>query len=168
MKRNMFIAMCCITVLFAACKKEKPYEKFIGSYNGSALVEGTISYSIGSTSLSNDIKQTLPMAIDLSAGDSDNRLVLTYTPEGQNEIYTATGTINEDKVTFDPVVVKETIEGKDVNLTLNMNGTIVGTVFSLKGDFSGNGNINILEQPLPFPFTVTGTVTANLDKLLNE
>ena len=168
MKKNLFIAMCCITVLCAACKKEKPYEKFIGSYNGSALVEGTISYSFGGTSLSNDIKQTLPMAIDLSAGDADNRLVLTYTPEGLNETYTATGTINEDKVTFDPVVVKETIEGKDINLTLNMNGIISGTIFSLNGDFSGNGNISILEQPIPLPFTATGTITANLDKLLEE
>lgn len=156
--------MCCLTVLFAACKKEKPYEKFIGNYNGSALMNGTLSMSVAGTSVNREFEQTFPLDITLGAGSEDNKLVMTYMPEGQNEIYTAIGTINEDKVTFDPVVVKETIEGTEVNLTLNMNGTIAGTIFSLNGDFSGNGNITILEQPLPFPFTVTGTVTGNLNK----
>ena len=35
--------MCCITVLCAACKKEKPYEKFVGDYKGNCLIDPTIT-----------------------------------------------------------------------------------------------------------------------------
>lgn len=168
MKKSLIIAMCCITVLFAACKKEKPYEKFIGSYNGSALVSGTISIGSGGTSLNQDIEQAIPMAIGLSAGDADNRLVLTYTPDGQEETFTATGTITDEKVVFDPIQIEQEIEGTLVDVTLNLNGALNGNIFALNGTFNGSGNIIIMEQPLPFPFSVTGTISANLNKLLTE
>lgn len=168
MKKSLIIAMCCITVLFAACKKEKPYEKFIGNYNGSALVKGTLSIGSGGTSLTQDIEQTFPMLISLSAGDADNKLVLTYAPEGQEETFTATGTITDDKVVFDPIHIIYEIEGSPVDLTINMNGALAGSIFAMDGTFNGSGNLNIAGQPIPIPFTVTGTVNANLNKLLTE
>ena len=160
--------MCCITVLFAACKKEKPYEKFIGNYNGSALVKGTLSIGSGGTSLTQDIEQTFPMLISLSAGDADDKLVLTYTPEDQQETFTAIGTIKDDKVVFDPIQIEQVIEGSVVNLTLNLNGALAGSIFALNGTFNGSGNLTISGQPLPIPFTATGTINANLNKLVTE
>jgi len=168
MKKSLIIALCCITVLFTACKKEKPYEKFIGDYYGSAMLNGTLSISAAGMSLNRDIEQTFPMGITLSAGTADNILVMTYTPEGEDEIYTVNGTINEDQVTFEPVLVNENIEGVDVNLTLNLSGSIANNIFALTGNFSGNGNISLLEQPIPLPFTVTGTVSGNLNKTVTE
>lgn len=160
--------MCCITVLFAACKKEKPYEKFIGSYEGSALLKGTVSISMGGMSLNQDMENTMPMAVSLTAGNADNKLVMTYTPKDQDETYTVIGTITDDKVDFEPVQIEQKIEGSTVKLTIDMNGTLVGAIFVLNGTFTGNGNITILEQPLPVPFTAKGTISANLNKLLEE
>ena len=49
MKRSLIIALCCLSVLFAACNKEKPYEKFIGDYEGSGTINGTITVNIEET-----------------------------------------------------------------------------------------------------------------------
>ena len=168
MKKSLIIAMCCITVLFAACKKEKPYEKFLGNYNGSALVNGTVTIGSGSTTLNKDIEQTFPMTISLSAGEADNKLVLTYIPDEQQETFTATGTITNDKVVFDPIQVNQVIEGSAIDITLNLNGTLTGNIFAMNGTFNGDGNVSIAGQLIPIPFTTTGTVTANLNKLVNE
>lgn len=160
--------MCCITVLFAACKKEKPYEKFVGNYNGSALVNGTVTIGSGSTTLNKDIEQTFPMTMSLSAGEADNKLVLTYIPDEQQETFTATGTITNDKVVFDPIQVNQVIEGSAIDITLNLEGTLTGNIFAMNGTFNGDGNVSIAGQIIPIPFTTTGTVTANLNKLVNE
>lgn len=168
MKKSLIIAMCCITVLFAACKKEKPYEKFLGNYNGSALVNGTVTIGSGSTTLNKDIEQTFPMTISLSAGEADNKLVLTYIPDEQQETFTATGTITNDKVVFDPIQVNQVIEGSAIDITLNLEGTLTGNIFAMNGTFNGDGNVSIAGQLIPIPFTTTGTVTANLNKLVNE
>jgi hypothetical protein len=168
MKKTLIIAMCCITVLFASCKKEKPYEKFIGSYEGDALLKGTVSVSMGGTSLNKDLENPVPMVVSLTAGDADNKLVMTYTPEDQDETYTVIGTITDDQVAFDPVQIEQEIEGSTVKLTIDMDGVLAGTIFVLNGTFTGNGNITILDLPTPVPFTASGTISANLNKLIEE
>lgn len=169
MKKTFILALCCISLVFAACKKEKPYEKFIGSYEGSALLRGTVSFNMGSMgSFVQDIENTFPMDITLSAGNADNKLVMTYTPDDQSETYTATGTITDDQVVFDPIEVEQEIEGALISLTLDLEGTLSGNIFALSGTFNGDGNLTIADYPLPIPYSVTGTVSANLDKLVVE
>lgn len=169
MKKVFIIALCCISLVFAACKKEKPYEKFIGSYEGSALLKGTVSFDVvGVGSFEQDIENTFPMDITLSAGSADDKLVMTYTSEDQSETFTATGTITDDQVDFDPVQIKQEIEGSLVSLTLDMEGTLTGNIFALSGTVDGEGNITMMEYPLPIPFGITGTISANLDKLVVE
>lgn len=163
MKKTLIIAMCCLTVLFAACKKEKPYEKFVGTYEGNTSIHATISFNspIG-TGMSQSFDFVSPMNITLSAGNADNKLILTYKPEDEETIYTTTGTITDNKVVFDPVQLNEVIDEYTVNAQVNMNGSITDNAFTLQGDINGTGQIEIL------PFSLSGNFSGVLNKVLTK
>ncbi|MBQ6772127.1 MAG: hypothetical protein IJP44_14275 [Bacteroidales bacterium] len=169
MKKSLVIAMCCITVLFAACKKEKPYEKFIGNYEGACLVDATITIDnpvFPGSSTNQDFNNiNMPIEATVSAGDADNKLVMTCKFENQNETYSIAGTINKDQVTFDTYTINQTINESQfsgtINATLNMTGTLVNNVLSLTGNLSGTGTTALLDVP----FDIMGNMTGTLNKL---
>ena len=163
MKKTLIIALCCLAVVFTACNKEKPYEKFIGDYEGSGLVNGKMIIAGGLYSQDfNDI--AIPMKINLSAGDADNKVVLTYINDELDETYTATGTITDNSVDFDPVTVNTTIESYVVNATLDMDGTLAGNILTLNGVVTGGGTF--IDGGLSLNYTIEGTMTGNLNKMV--
>ena len=164
MKKTLIIALSCLIVLLAACNKQNPNEKFIGDYSGSGIVNGTISFDYGTTHVDQDIADmAIPMAINLAAGEAKNEVIMTYTNEDVEETYTAKGIVSDYDVAFDPITIRQIIDGTYVNLTLNLEGTLLEKegILKLNGDIKGNGNMINLGD---IPFTVTGTVTANLNK----
>lgn len=166
MKKGMILALCYITVLFAACNKQKPNEKFVGDYAGNGTVNGTISLHIGpGQTMNQDITDvTLPMSINLAAGEAKNEVILTYTNDEIEETYTTKGIVNDFDVDFDPVTIKQVIEGTAIDLVLDMEGSLneQATILSLNGTVTGSGTIG--EDGSSVPFDVDGTMTAELIK----
>lgn len=165
--------MCCFTVLFAACKKEKPYEKFIGNYEGSCLVDPTVMFEnpmIPGQTVTQELDDiTIAMKVTISAGNADDQIVMTYKPEDQDKIYTFNGTIGKNNVVaFEKANITETYEGTTVNGTVDMTGTLVENVFSLTGTCNGNGTISLtVPMAVETPITFTGKMTAVLNKVTN-
>ncbi len=161
MKRTLIIALCCLTALLTACNKEKPYEKFVGDYEGSGLINGTMTVLTFNQEF-NDV--AIPMKINLAPGDADNKVVLTYINDELEETYTATGTITNNDVDFDPVTVNTTVENYIVSATLDMTGTLEGTVLTLDGAVTGGGTYT--DGGLTLPYTIEGTVVGTLNKIV--
>lgn len=165
MKRTLIIALCCLSVLFAACNKEKPYEKFIGDYEGSGTINGTMSLTIFGQTSSQEIKDmAVAMNVNLAPGDADDKVILTYTNDDIQETYTTTGLITDKAVDFEPVTVNITMEGYSAEVTLDLAGNLVETILSLNGTITGDGTVDY--NGYPVPYTIDGTVTANLNKII--
>lgn len=165
MKKTLIIAFSCLIVLLAACNKQNPNEKFIGDYSGSGIVNGTITFNLGTTHMEQDINDmAIPMAIHLAAGEAKNEVIMTYTNEDIEETYTAKGIVSDYDVAFDPISIKQIIDGTYVDLTLNLEGTLLEKegILKLNGNINGNGDW--INEDNSIPFSVTGTVTANLNK----
>ena len=81
MKKHLIIALCCLAALFTACNKEKPNEKFIGDWYGNGVANVTLTMTVptgGSYSQEfNNI--TVPMSINLAAGETKDQVIFTYT-----------------------------------------------------------------------------------------
>lgn len=163
MKRTLIIALCCLTALMAACNKEKPYEKFIGDYEGSGIVNGTFTTTILTQEYVQEFNDmAIPMKINLAPGDADNKVILTYINDELEETYTATGTITNNDVDFDPVTINTTVENYVVSATLDMAGTLAGTALTLNGVVTGGGTYT--EGGFSLPYTIEGTMTGTLNK----
>lgn len=166
MKRTLIIALCCLTALLAACNKEKPNEKFIGDWYGNGVANVTLTMTVptgGSYSQEfNNI--TVPMSINLAAGETKDQVIFTYTNEEVHETYTTKGIVKNNDVDFDPISVNMTVEGTTVTATLDLKGILStsGDVLALNGTVSGQGNY--AEGGLFIPYTATGTITANLNR----
>ena len=166
MKRTIIIAMCCLAVLLAACNKEKPNEKFIGDWYGNGIANVTMSLTVpGGGSYNQDFNNiTVPMSINLAAGETKDQVIFTYTNEEVHETYTTKGTIKNNDVDFDPISVNITVEGTTVTATLDLKGVLSTSedVLALNGTVSGQGNY--AEGGLFVPYTANGTITANLNR----
>ena len=168
MKKTLIIALCCLSVLFTACNKEKPYEKFIGDWYGNGIVKGTMTMNIPSIpggSMDHNLDNiAIPMSIKLSAGEAKNEVILTYTNDEVNETYTTKGVINGNDVDFEPVNINMTVEATTIHATLDLMGTLNerDDILALNGTLSGNGTVG--DGGVSIPFTATGTVTANLNR----
>lgn len=166
MKRTIIIAMCCLAVLLAACNKEKPNEKFIGDWYGNGIANVTMSLTVPTGgSYTQDFNNiTVPMSINLAAGETKDQVIFTYTNEEVHETYTTKGTIKNNDVDFDPISVNITVEGTTVMATLDLKGVLSTSedVLALNGTVSGQGNY--AEGGLFVPYTANGTITANLNR----
>lgn len=164
MKRTLIIALCCLTALLAACNKEKPNEKFIGDWygNGVANVTMTITLPAGGPINQEFNNITVPMSINLTAGETKDQVIFTYTNEEVHETYTTKGIVKNNDVDFDPISVNMTVEGTTVTATLDLKGILStsGDVLALNGAVSGQGNL----ADGGVPYTATGTITANLNR----
>jgi hypothetical protein len=166
MKRTIIIAMCCLAALLAACNKEKPNEKFIGDWYGNGIANVTMSLTVPTGgSYNQDFNNiTVPMSINLAAGETKDQVIFTYTNEEVHETYTTKGTIKNNDVDFDPISVNITVEGTTVTATLDLKGVLSTSedVLALNGTVSGQGNY--AEGGLFVPYTANGTITANLNR----
>lgn len=165
MRKSIIIALCCITVLFAACKKEKPYEKFVGDYLGQVLINGTMDVPLFNYN-QELVDQPFNMNLTLTQGTTDDQVILTYHPEGQNETYATTGTIVNDFVDFEPINIETDVDQSHIKASFDFEGTLVDNVqLAMKGTINGNGTIQMGQDiPIPTPFTITGTAKGTLIK----
>lgn len=167
MKKFTIIAMCCISVLFAACNKEKPNEKFIGDWYGTGVAKGTITMNAMGQELVQEFDNiAIPMSINLAAGEAKNEVILTYISEETQETYTTKGIVEDYDVDFEPIDLNMNVEGTTVTATLDLMGALSSNkeVLSIDGTLSGQGNYAMEGYPMTIPYKAEGTVTATLNR----
>lgn len=166
MKKHLIIALCCLAALFTACNKEKPNEKIIGDWYGDGVANITLTLTLpNGSSYNQELNNiTVPMSINLAAGESKDQVIFTYTNEEVHETYTTKGTVKNSEVDFDPINVNMSIQGSTVTATLDLKGILSSNEdeLALNGSVSGQGNY--AEGGLSIPYNATGTITANLHR----
>jgi len=164
MKKALIIALCCISVLFAACKKEKANEKFIGNYKGECVIEGTVSFenplSPGQYVVET-IKEDSPMEVSISAGAADNKVVMRMKADDFDDTYTVVGTVDGGMIAFEEFSI-ENVEGYNFTAAIVMAGALTGNLLTLTGPFAGEGALTI--EGHSFPFSTEGDMTCVLNK----
>ena len=144
MKKTLIIALSCLVVLFAACKK-KPVEP--------TPVDYTANY------VGNYIGQ-----FTLSKGTETNAITATVTVD--NESHQTTGTATADKADFGTVhlVIDKPDQHYSFNLDLKMEGSKAASdTLNIVGSFTGKGAAEIMGQEQIFD-EVSGTLNGKLLK----
>ena len=149
--------------------EEKPCAKFVGRYEGIALVTGTLHANInGMDPIDQDFTdRETPIMLELEAGESPNEVSGTCTFEDRT--IDCKGTVEGDMVTFeamnDVITFNYDMGGFSVspqlNVTYNIKGTLTDSQLMLDGTCSGGGNINlfIYSGTVDMDATVGGSLT---------
>ena len=163
MNKAFVIALSCIAVMLAACKKPEPAPTdYSADYIGSYL--GKFTLTITSVNNQSQTGMGFPLdsiRMDIAKGDSINTIVATVTIE--NEPYQAIGTVTKDEVAFDPIPLNLDKPDFIVEGVINMKGTKNEGKINITGDFGGCGMAFIMGQPNVFD-EISGTVAGELEK----
>ena len=168
MKKTLIIALSCLVVLFAACKK-KPVEPtpvdYTANYVGNYIGQFTLSItSMNNSAVSNMSFPIDSIRMDIAKGSGANAITATVTVD--NESHQSFGTATADKADFGTVrlVIDKPDQNYSFNLDLVMEGTkAVSDSLNIVGTFSGNGSANIMGQEQVFN-EVSGTINGKLGK----
>ena len=168
MKKTLIIALSCLAILLAACKKPveptpEPVDYapiYVGNYIG--------QFTLSVTSMNNQ-PQTLAFPIDsirmdIAKGAEDNAITATVTVE--NESHQTNGTATADKADFETVrlVIDKPDQLYSFNLDLKLEGTKTESdTLNIIGTFSGDGSATIMGQEQVFN-EVSGTIKGKLVK----
>lgn len=168
MKKTLIIALSCLVVLFAACKK-KPDEPtpvdYTANYVGNYIGQFTLSItSMNNSAVSNMSFPIDSIRMDIAKGSETNAITATVTVD--NESHQSSGTATAEKADFGTVrlVIDKPDQNYSFNLDLVMEGTkAVSDSLNIVGTFSGNGSANIMGQEQVFN-EVSGTINGKLGK----
>lgn len=137
---------------------EKPNAKFVGHYEGDALINGIYNINITNMDPMHDtlVNQPLPTIVDIVAGDNMNEVTATVTINDQTN--TVKGNVDGNKVVFEAINDTFTMHydysGMDIPITLDMTyditGTLNGGTLDLEGNSKGSGEIHM--------FIINGTI----------
>jgi hypothetical protein len=144
MKKTLIIALSCLVVLFAACKK-KPVEptpvdytaNYVGNYMGQFTLTIT---SMNNSAVSNMSFPIDSIKMDIAKGAEANAITATVTVD--NESHQTTGTATADKADFGTVhlVIDKPDQNYYFSLDLKMEGTKAESdTLNIVGSFMGNG-----------------------------
>ena len=172
MKKTLIIALCCLAVLFVACKKPveptpEPVDhtpNYVGNYIG--------QFTLTITSMNNQAQSSLSFPIDgigmdITKGEEDNAITAMVTVG--NESHYTNGTTSAEKAEFETVhlVIDEMHQISNpylFNLDLLMEGTKANSdTLNIIGTFSGDGSASIMGQEQVFN-EVSGTINGKLVK----
>ena len=172
MKKTLIIALSCITIMFAACKK--PVEPtpddptpvdYTANYVGDYL--GTFTLTI--TSMNNQVQSGLAFPIDsirmdIAKGTEINAITATVTVD--NESHQTSGSAMEQKADFESVhlLIDKPDQNYMFNLDLKMEGTKISDTLNIIGTFSGNGNFTMPTGDVMLLDEVSGDVIGKIVK----
>ncbi len=168
MKKTLIIALSCLVVLFAACKK-KPVEptpvdytaNYVGNYMGQFTLTIT---SMNNSAVSNMSFPIDSIKMDIAKGTETNAITATVTVD--NESHQTTGTATADKADFGTVhlVIDKPDQHYSFNLDLKMEGSKAASdTLNIVGSFTGKGSAEIMGQEQIFD-EVSGTLNGKLLK----
>ena len=153
------------TASFDIICNEKPNAKFIGHYEGNALISGSYDVEItGMEPMHEDFTdQPFATVVDVVAGDNMNEVSATVTINEQTN--TVKGTVEGNKVTFEAIndVYNMTYQGFTIpiDMTYSIIGTLNDGMLDLEGTCKGSGDINMvfITGTLELEGTVGGSLT---------
>ena len=170
MKKTLVIALSCLVVLFAACKKPveptpEPVD-YVSNYVGNYIGQFTLTItSMNNNAVSNMSFPIDSIRMDIIKGTETNTITATVTVD--NEAYQTSGTASDDKADFGTVhlVIDKPDQNYFFNLDLKLEGTkTVSDTLNIIGTFSGNGNFTMPTGELMLLNEVSGNVSGNLGK----
>lgn len=170
MKKTLVIALSCLVVLFAACKKPveptpEPVD-YVSNYVGNYIGQFTLTItSMNNNAVSNMSFPIDSIRMDIIKGTETNAITATVTVD--NEAYQTSGTASADKADFGTVhlVIDKPDQNYFFNLDLKLEGTkTVSDTLNIIGTFSGNGNFTMPTGELMLLNEVSGNVSGNLGK----
>ena len=148
---------------------EKPNAKFVGQYEGNALITGSYDINVnGMDPMHEDLAdQPFPVVVTMVAGDNNDEVMATITIHDQEN--TVKGTVDGNKVILEAINDTYTMhyeyQGFDLPISMNMTYNIVGTLndgmLDLDGSCKGNGDFNmfIVSGTIEMEGTVGGSLT---------
>lgn len=173
MKKTLIIALSCLVVLFAACKKPveptpEPVDyapNYVGNYIG--------QFTLTINSMNNQTQSGLSFPIDgirmdIAKGEKNNVITATVTVE--DESHQTSGTTTAEKADFGTVhlIIDETHQIMNpylFNLDLLMEGTKAASdTLNIIGTFTGNGNFTMPTGETIMLNEVSGNVNGKLVK----
>ena len=170
MKKTLIIALSCLVVLFAACKKPveptpEPVD-YSASYVGNYIGQFTLSItSMNNNEVSNMNFPIDSIRMDITKGTQTNAITATVTVE--NEAYQTSGTATADKADFETVqlVIDKPDQNYLFNLDLKLEATkALSDTLNIVGTFSGNGNFTMPTGDVMLLNEVSGSVDGKLRK----
>lgn len=168
MKKSLIIALSCLVVLFAACKKE-PVEPTPVDYTANYVGNYMGQFTLSITSMNNSAVSNMSFPIDsikmeIAKGTETNAITATVTVD--NESHQTTGVTSAEKADFGTVhlVIDKPDQHYSFNLDLNMEGfKAASDTLNIVGSFSGKGAAEIMGQEQIFD-EVSGTLNGKLLK----
>lgn len=146
------------TISFNIICNEKPNAKFVGLYEGDALISGTFNVvPTGMDPIQQDVEnEPIPAHLTILAGDNVNEVIAYVTINDEENI--VVGTVEGNQVVFEaintPFTMNYDYNGMTIPITLDMTYNITGTlnegILELEGSCKGNGDFNL--------FIVSGTI----------
>lgn len=176
MKKTVIIALSCLAVLFAACKKPveptptptptpepEPVDytvNYVGNYLGQFIL--TIK------SMNNQPQTSLDFPVDsicMEIAKSEKFNTITATVTVDSETRQTTGTATAEKADFETVhlLIDKPDQHYTFNVDLKMEGSKVSDTLNVIGTFSGDGAATIMGQDQVFD-EVSGTISGRLLK----
>lgn len=168
MKKTLIIALSCLVVLFAACKK-KPVEPTPVDYTANYVGNYMGQFTLTITSMNNSAVSNMSFPIDsikmgIAKGTETNAITATVTVD--NESHQTSGTATADKADFGTVhlVIDKPDQHYSFNLDLKMEGSKAASdTLNIVGSFTGKGSAEIMGQEQIFD-EVSGTLNGKLLK----
>ena len=158
------------TTSFDIIYYEKPNAKFLGHYDGDALVTGTYDITVTNMDPIHDVMtdQPFPTILDIEAGEENDEVIATVKINDQTD--KVVGTVDGYKVTFEAINDTYTMNyeynGFSIPITLDMTYNIIGTLnegaLDLEGTCKGSGEFNMLF--ISGNIEMEGTVGGSLNK----
>ncbi len=132
---------------------EQPNAKFLGNYEGNALISGTLNIIPNNMDTIPQELQDEPIAVKLhiASGDDVDEVIATVTINDQESPNLINGTVEGNKVTFEAINAPFNLDyeysGMNINIPLDMTYDITGTLnngtLDLEGGCKGNGTFNV-------------------------
>ena len=168
MKKTLIIALSCLVVLFAACKK-KPVEPTPVDYTANYVGNYLGQFTLNITSMNNQAQSlSFPIdsiSMDIAKGTETNSITATVTIE--NESHQTTGTATAQKADFGTIRlnIDKPDQGYSFDLNLIMEGTKAeNDTLNIVGTFTGNGNFILPTGDVVQLYEVSGDVNGKLGK----
>ena len=163
MKKAFVILLCVMAFSLASCNKEKPNEKFVGTYIGVPTATGTVS--LNGEPFPEFENQELPqLTMIIAAGDKKDQVTATCLMDDQTQV--VNGIVDETTVDFDPTTLKFKIGDLgdlELEATVDLNAMLSNANLVLAGTAVSEGEI---EMPIigALPYKAEATISGTLLK----
>lgn len=137
--------------------------KFVGNYAGSLTAHVSAEAEIMGQQQQVDLgDMEYDTNLELLAGENDNEVMAHYDLEGTE--YTVKGICQGNEVTFDPIHVTYSEGANNMEIDINLTGTIDGITLHISGNAETEGEIEMPGFPMPIPCTMHININGTLDK----